>query len=137
MRPCPKSLALNLDCLSNKTWPPDEGWGTTIEVYSRPADVAYNGLNGTILWYQFPNDTLTPVNITAVELLQVFNVLFNTSSVTTPYGQLLNAIGIASNKPTEPFTICNFMEIHFSYSRTSHDLLPRQVSRNIFLLDNY
>jgi hypothetical protein len=96
--------------LGNELWPLDEGWGTTLEVFSRPADVAYNGLNGTILWNQFPNDTFAAVNITAVELLQVFNVLFNTSNVTTTYGQLLSAIGIASNKPTEPFTIWQYFQ---------------------------
>ncbi|KAE8445397.1 hypothetical protein EG329_013410 [Mollisiaceae sp. DMI_Dod_QoI] len=110
LRPCPKSLAVNLQCMDNTTWPTDGGWGTTLEVNTRPADVIYNGLNGTILDLNFLSDTLSPVNITAPVLLDVFNVLFSTSNNTSKYGQALAAIGIGSNKPVEPFIIWQYFQ---------------------------
>lgn len=107
---CPKSLAGNLSCLNNATWPLEGGWGTILSTYSRPADVVYNGLNGTIMSHKFPNTTLTPVNINAPQLLQVFNILFNPSNPNTTYGSILAQLGIISNRPTEPLTIWQYFQ---------------------------
>lgn len=96
--------------MSNATWPSDEGWGTILEVNTRHADVTYNGLNGTILDYHFLSDDPSPVNITASDLLGVFNVLFNTSNSTSAFGKSLSALGLASNKPVEPFIIWQYFQ---------------------------
>lgn len=97
-------------CMSNATWPLDEGWGTTLSPYTRFANVTYNGLNGTIMDHQFPNDTLTPVKITAPELLEVFQVLFSPADLNTTYGDFLSRLGIVGNKPVEPLTIWQYFQ---------------------------
>ncbi|KAH7317804.1 hypothetical protein BKA65DRAFT_108317 [Rhexocercosporidium sp. MPI-PUGE-AT-0058] len=110
LTPCPKSLAANMACMGNTTWPLEEGWGTTLSTYSRTADVTYNGLNGTILAHKFPNSTLTPVNIAAPELLQVFKVLFSPADPNSAYGTFLTRLEIVGNKPVEPLTIWQYFE---------------------------
>ncbi|PVH77728.1 hypothetical protein DL98DRAFT_573605 [Cadophora sp. DSE1049] len=110
LTPCPKSLAANMACMSNATWPLDEGWGTTLSTYTRFANVTYNGLNGTIMDHQFPNDSLTPVKITAPELLQVFQVLFSPADPNSTYGDFLSRLGIVANKPVEPLTIWQYFQ---------------------------
>ncbi|KAH7386418.1 hypothetical protein BKA64DRAFT_143148 [Cadophora sp. MPI-SDFR-AT-0126] len=110
MTSCPKSLAANMTCMGNATWPLGQGWGTTFSAYTRLANVTYNGLNGTIMDHQFANDTLTPVNITAPELLQVFQVLFSSADPNSTYGKFLDRLDIVANKPVEPLTIWQYFQ---------------------------
>ncbi|KAK0111587.1 hypothetical protein ONS95_001936 [Cadophora gregata] len=110
LTPCPKSLAANMACMSNATWPTDKGWGTTLSTYTRLANVTYNGLNGTIMDHKFSHDTPTPVQIAAPELLQVFQVLFSPADPNTKYGQFLSRLGIVSNRPVEPLTIWQYFQ---------------------------
>ncbi|KAH6715881.1 hypothetical protein BKA61DRAFT_334378 [Leptodontidium sp. MPI-SDFR-AT-0119] len=110
MTPCPKSFAASMACMSNTTWPLDKGWGTTLSTYSRQADVTYNGLNGTIMAHKFPNSTLTPVDIAASELLQVFKVLFSPADPNSTYGSFLDRLEIVANKPVEPLTVWQYFE---------------------------
>ncbi|KAG4436281.1 hypothetical protein IFR05_008221 [Cadophora sp. M221] len=107
---CPQYLAANLSCLDNAPWPLDDGWGTTLSIHSRPADVAYNGLDGTILSYSFPDTTLTPSDIDAQQLLQVFDILVNTSDSSTTYGSKFDLLGIGPNRSLAPFIIWQYFQ---------------------------
>ena len=105
-------------CMSNATWPLDEGWGTTLSPSTRFANVTYNGLNGTIMDHQFQNETLTPVKITAPELLKAFQVLLSPADPNTTYGEFLSRLEIVGNKPVEPLTIWQYFQGLADRSRT-------------------
>ncbi|KAH7313171.1 hypothetical protein BKA65DRAFT_558385 [Rhexocercosporidium sp. MPI-PUGE-AT-0058] len=124
---CPKSLAANLSCLNNVPWPLDDGWGTTLSTYIRPADVAYNALNGTILSHSFPNTTLTPGNINAKQLLQVFDVLVNTSNINATYESILAPLGFASNQPIIPLVIWQYFQSLKQLSKIDRNANRRAV----------
>jgi len=80
-------------------------------MFQQHADIAYNGLNGTILSHHFL-DTPEVVNISSFDLLQAFKTLLGpTKNITDPtYLGYLSDLGLANNVPAAPLAIWQYFE---------------------------
>src|SRR5438046_2841423 len=117
-----------MGCLSNTSWHSHEGQGTALSLFQRRATIAYNGLNGTILSHAFSDATRTAVNISASELLQVFDTLFGPVNRTSTYGQALAVLGLGNNKPVAPLSIWQYFEGVRELSRTDCRVNRRAIT---------
>jgi len=80
-------------------------------MFQQHANIAYNGLNGTILSHHFV-DTPEAVNISSFDLLQAFKTLLGpTKNINNPtYLGYLSYLGLANNTPVAPLSIWQYFE---------------------------
>jgi hypothetical protein len=104
---CPDTTAAALKCLTDTSWTSNLGWTTSVNVSYPQANVAYSQINGSILWHTVLDTQPVQVNINSPDLLHVYDVVFNASAsnAITPIDQVLDLLGMGSNKPTTPFFI--------------------------------
>ena len=81
-----------------------------MSTYIRTADVSYNNLDGRILSHSFPSTPPSPGNISAQQLLQVFDVLVNTSFSDVTFNFDFDRLDIVAFPPLTPLVIWQFLQ---------------------------
>ena len=94
----------------NSTWRAQAGWRTSLTLYERRADIVYNGLNGTIMSHTFQDEARKPVDISATELLHVWDTVLGPVNKSTDFGIDLQLLGLGSNKPILPLSIWQYFQ---------------------------
>lgn len=107
---CPREIAANAACLRNTSWHFQNGWKTNLATHARFATIAYNGINGTILSHTYTNASQTAVDISATELLHVYDVLLSPVNLTSSFGRMLSLLGLGTNKPVLPLTVWEYFQ---------------------------
>ncbi len=73
---CPGSIAINQSCMTDTSWYGNQDWTVKLRTSFRNATLAYSRSNATILWHAFTGAAVEPVNISAADILRVYDTLF-------------------------------------------------------------
>jgi hypothetical protein len=99
--------------LSDQSWqsPDHSDWAISLSMYQQHANIAYNGLNGTILSHEFL-DFPEAINISSPDLLGAFKTILGPtkSNPDTTFLSYLTLLGLGANKPVLPLSIWQYFE---------------------------
>ncbi|KAH7378281.1 hypothetical protein BKA66DRAFT_148319 [Pyrenochaeta sp. MPI-SDFR-AT-0127] len=85
MVPCPANFVVNRQCANDTSWRSSKGFSTSLRVSYAHANVAYQRLDGRILWHETLSDSRL-ANVDASDLLNALNVILATDNrVASPF----------------------------------------------------
>ncbi|CAO2653937.1 Nn.00g106700.m01.CDS01 [Neocucurbitaria sp. VM-36] len=79
MTPCPANLVVNKQCANNTSWRSTRGFSTSFHASYVRTTVAYQRLDGRILWYTVQSKP-RPANIDPLGMFNALSVILNTKS---------------------------------------------------------
>ncbi|KAF1848659.1 uncharacterized protein K460DRAFT_403936 [Cucurbitaria berberidis CBS 394.84] len=89
MIPCPANLIVNKQCKNDTSWRSSRGFSTSLHASYVPATVAYQRLDGRILWHEVQSDP-QPAKLNAADVLDALSAILATNST---------AAGVVASNP--------------------------------------
>lgn len=101
MVPCPASFVVNQKCLNDTSWRLSRGFSTSLRASYVHASVAYQRLDGRILWHEEQSDPQL-AKVEALDLLEALGVILTTDNRVASPLTPENSNGSAEVVPSNP-----------------------------------